>query len=242
MNIASSERVALEAALSRIQIDLGPQFSDKLLGHLHLLIEKNKVLNLTRIESLEQGIILHLEDSLAVYPEFQRYQGRFCDIGTGGGFPGLPLGIVSGAPGVLLDSVKKKAAAVQGFIDELGLSSQLEALGLRSEELALEQPESFDVVVARAVSSLNVVEELATPLLKPDGVLIAMRGTESEDQLEYASHAATKLGLSLESSRKSTVGPADTSVSRSVYVYRKTGESQIKLPRRPGMATKKPLV
>lgn len=166
--------------------------------------------------------------------------GRFCDIGTGGGFPGLPLGILSQRPGILLDSVKKKAAAVQSFIDRMELGN-LQAKGMRSEELALKEGASFETVVARAVSSLSVVEELATPLLSMGGQLIAMRGTESQEQIDAGMRAAEKLGLSLVSTREFSIGDEKSRYKRSIFVFEKTRESRVKVPRRPGMAVKHPL-
>jgi 16S rRNA (guanine527-N7)-methyltransferase len=239
VNEINNTRAALDAALSRLNLDVDQSKRDLLLRHLALLFEKNRVLNLTRIDSLEDAVVLHIEDSLSIYPEFQKTEGRFCDIGTGGGFPGLPLGIVSGRPGILLDSVKKKAKAVDEFINALGLSGTLQSRGMRSEELALEMPASFSCVVARAVSSLAAVEELACPLLEFGGSLIAMRGTEIAEDLEAASAAADVLGLELVEQRSFSIG--DGRASRSVYRYQRVRESQKKLPRRPGMAQKKPL-
>lgn len=233
------ERAALDAALSRLGVSLDGEKTSLLLRHLHLLEAKNKELNLTRITSLEDAIVLHIEDSLSVLQEFEHSNGLFCDIGTGGGFPGIPLGIATGRKGVLLDSVKKKARAVQEFIEELGLSDQLRACGLRSEELAMSQSEAFDTVVARAVSSLPAVEELATPLLSYGGQLVAMRGTETPEQLGSAQRASDKLGLELVSKRELAIG--EDGIHRSVYVYKRVREPQVKLPRRPGMAQKKPL-
>ena len=139
----------------------------KIQAYLDLVIEKNKELNLTRIETREKGMLLHIEDSLSCIDEFTSQDGLFLDIGTGGGFPGVPLAIASGRTGVLIDSVQKKARAVQEMIDELNLSNMIQVRGIRSEELALEVGEKFHTVIARAVSSLPTVLELATPLLVP---------------------------------------------------------------------------
>lgn len=231
-------RAALAAALSRLGLECSSLQQDKMLKHLDLLIQKNNDLNLTRITSLEDAVVLHIEDSLSVYEEFNHSRGLFCDIGTGGGFPGIPLGVVSERPGVLLDSVKKKAIAVQEFIDALRMNEQLKAVGMRSEELAVEQSGRFETVVARAVSSLAAVEELAAPLLRFKGRLVAMRGIESNDDEKMAQTASEKLGLELVSSRIFHIGSG--MYQRSVYVYEKVAEPSVKLPRRPGMAQKRP--
>lgn len=237
--ITSHEGAALDAALSRLDITVENDEKLLLMLHLRLLENTNKRMNLTRIVDFEQAITYHIEDSLAVLPEFSDREGRFCDIGTGGGFPGIPLAIVSGRPGVLIDSVKKKATAVQEFIVQLGLQDRLEARGLRSEELSRESPHSFDTVVARAVSSLPSVEELATPLLRQGGRLVALRGHEDDESIEASLRAAEILGLELVSQREYSVG-ADEAY-RSVFVFERSGNSSIAVPRRVGLAQKRPL-
>jgi 16S rRNA (guanine527-N7)-methyltransferase len=239
MKHTSEERAAVDAALLRLKLDFNEDITNKLITNLKLVIEKNKVLNLTRIDSFEDAVVLHLEDSLSIYPEFMHSSGEFCDIGTGGGFPGLPLAIASGRKGILLDSVKKKAMAVQEFVEELSLTGQVQALGMRSEELCAERFGEFDTVVARAVDKLSVVEEYASPLLASGGYLIAMRGTESLEDEKAAQIASEQLGLQMIEKRAFSLGPDE--VARSVYVFEKNGSPSIKLPRRPGMAHKKPL-
>ena len=239
MKHTSEERAAVDAALLRLKLDFNEDITDKLITTLKLVIEKNKVLNLTRIDSFEDAVVLHLEDSLSIYPEFMHSSGEFCDIGTGGGFPGLPLAIASGRKGILLDSVKKKALAVQEFVEEVSLTGQVQALGMRSEELCAECFGEFDTVVARAVDKLSVVEEYASPLLASGGHLIAMRGTESLGDEKAAQIASEQLGLQMIEKRAFSLGPDE--VARSVYVFEKNGSPSIKLPRRPGMAHKKPL-
>lgn len=230
----------LDVVLDRLDLTFGKGIKEKLLMHLDLVIEKNKTLNLTRVDSLEEALILHIEDSLSVYKEFSQVPGNYIDIGTGAGFPGIPLGIATGKSGVLLDSVKKKAKAVDEFLDQLDLKPQLSTCGLRSEELAQERSESFDLVIARAVSSLPAVEELATPLLKQGGTLIAMRAIDEPQVLRKAEEAGKLLGLKLIVRRAFEIG--EGKYSRSVCVFKKIGKSKLKLPRHPGYASKRPLV
>lgn len=183
-------------------------------------------------------MLLHIEDSLSCIDEFTSQEGPFLDIGTGGGFPGVPLAIASGRTGVLIDSVQKKARAVQEMIDELNLSNMIQARGIRSEELALEVGEKFHTVIARAVSSLPTVLELATPLLVFHGEFIALRGKEDERSIEEGNRIAEKLGLEMISSRHLYIGET---YERNILVFKKVGKPTIKLPRRNGMAQKKPL-
>ncbi len=211
---------------------------EKIRAYLELVIEKNKELNLTRIDTKEKGMLLHIEDSLSCLEEFKRQEGEFLDIGTGGGFPGVPLAIATGRTGVLIDSVQKKARAVQEMIEKLELENQIQARGIRSEELALEKGEEFTTVVARAVSSLPAVMELATPLLVPGGELIALRGKKDEVDLEDINHIADKLGLELISRRHIYISET---YERTIYVFKKVSQTSIKLPRRKGIAQKRPL-
>ena len=203
----------------------------KIQAYLDLVIEKNKELNLTRIETREKGMLLHIEDSLSCIDEFTSQDGLFLDIGTGGGFPGVPLAIASGRTGVLIDSVQKKARAVQEMIDELNLSNVIQVRGIRSEELALEVGEKFHTVIARAVSSLPTV-------LVSHGEFIALRGKEDERSIEEGNRIAKKLGLEMISSRHLYIGET---YERNILVFKKVGKPTIKLPRRNGMAQKKPL-
>lgn len=211
---------------------------EKALEYLDLVIKKNKELNLTRIDTKEKGILLHLEDSLSCLDEFNRKDGEFIDIGTGGGFPGVPLAIATGRKGILIDSVKKKARAVQEMVDEIELGDQIQAIGIRSEELAEQEGERFDTAVLRAVSSLPVVLELAAPLVRFDGEIIALRGRETEESIDEARVVAQKLGFEIVSDRETKIGDE---YDRRIIVFQKTGESEIKLPRRSGMAQKRPL-
>lgn len=233
-----SKRAALDAALSRLNLNLNKEQIELLEKHLELVIQKNQVLNLTRITNWEEAVILHIEDSLSIYKEFSQIDGDYIDIGTGAGFPGIPLAIATGKSGVLLDSIKKKASAVQEFINELGLDKQITAYGIRSEEFCKEHAGEFKIVTARAVSSMPVVLELATPLLQNDGYVIAMRSEDSDDDIREAIAVAELFGLQFETRREFYIGEEE--YKRSVCVFHKVSDSKVKLPRRPGIATKKP--
>ena len=232
-------RAALDAALLRLNMDLPEEKRLLLLDHLALVINKNHELNLTRITTPEEAIILHIEDSLSIYKEFSQRNGAFCDVGTGAGYPGIPLGIVSERYGVLIDSVKKKARATQDFVDMLGLNSKLTVRGVRSEELCKDRGKSIDTVVMRAVSSLASLEEIASPLLKMGGQLVAMKGIISDNEYEQARRASRPLGMELVSYDEFTIG--DGTYERSVVVFEKIDKPHVKLPRNPGMAQRHPL-
>lgn len=218
--------------------NLSKDKQEKILEYLDLVIDKNKELNLTRIDTRDKGILLHVEDSLSCLPEFQEQNGLFLDIGTGGGFPGVPLAVASNRPGVLIDSVQKKAKAVRGLTNTLGLSNQIEVLGCRSEELARERPNAFETVIMRAVDAIPSALELAAPLVCDGGLVILMKAQEPQESIEASKAVAIRLGLEFMSQRNIKL---NDEFDRCILVYKKVSEPEIKLPRRNGMAHKKPL-
>ena len=232
----------LAAYLDSYGIPVKQQQLELLLTHLDLVVEKNKVLNLTRIVEARDAIIRHCVDSLlllATLPSCAE-QRRFLDIGTGAGFPGIPLGIMTDDLGVLIDSVTKKSKAVDEFIGQLGLSDRLVARSIRAEELALEEPASFDYVVARAVADLATLVEYASPLLKNDGYLIVSKANIDEQELRRGMKTADLVGLQRVS--RETFELPNGQGHRETYLFQKKNPSKVRLPRKPGMAKHKPLV
>ncbi|MDO5106672.1 MAG: 16S rRNA (guanine(527)-N(7))-methyltransferase RsmG [Coriobacteriaceae bacterium] len=212
-----------------------------LLKHLGLVIETNKTTNLTRIDTFGDGIYLHLIDSVICSQSIAAlpHHGRILDLGTGGGFPGIPLAVMLGSNVTLLDSIGKKVSAVASFIHELGLDDRCQAICSRSEELALMQPSSFDVVVARAVAQTNVLVEYAAPLLNDGGTLCTWKANIDDAELVAAERAADICGMRIVS-RETYELPKGYGHREIIYIE-KNGEPKIKLPRRNGMATKRPL-
>lgn len=182
--------------------------------HLELVIEENKVTNLTRIVDWESAQILHVEDSLAGLPEVQEaMEGPYLDMGSGAGFPGIPLAIMTGRETLLADSVGKKTRALDSFAVELGIDDIVSTYHGRIEDLALQQPNRFSLITARALSSLASL-------------------------LEHAQAVARKLGMEFVSSRGFTLSDGET--SRAIIVFKKRCNPSMRLPRRVGMAQKKP--
>lgn len=207
--------------------------------HIRLIIEANKVTNLTRIQNFESAQVLHVEDSLVALPEIlDAPQGCYADIGTGGGFPGIPLAIMTGRTTLLVDSVKKKTQILDEVIQQLGLSSQVSTFGGRTEELALQNPQSYAVITARALSSLPSLLELSAPLLQRNGWLICYKARPEEQEIAWAQSLEDKLGMRL--IRQRNVVLSDLETERVIFVFEKVADPQVKLPRRPGMAQKRP--
>lgn len=240
----SENRALLERYLASYQITSYDKQCQLLLQHLDLVVEKNKVINLTRITEDREAIIRHVVDSLLLLRQVQLVASdsektRFVDVGTGGGFPGIPLGVMTSCQGLLIDSVGKKVNAVNEFIDKLGLSTQLSARQVRAEELAKGERSSFDIVTARAVADLGVLVEYASPLLKRGGKLIVSKAQIKDEEIERGSKTAKIVGLSLVS-RETFELPEDQG-HREILTYVHDRKSSIKLPRATGLAKKKPL-
>ena len=208
-------------------------------SHLELVIKENKTTNLTRIIDWDSAQILHVEDSLVGLPEINKAQnGRYLDMGTGAGFPGIPVAIMTGRETVLADSVGKKTKALDRIILELELSSYVSTFNGHIEDVALHSPQSFSVITARALSSLSSLLELASPLLIKEGLLICYKSQEITDELAHAIDVSEKLGFKFLSQRNTTL--SDGATDRSIIVFQKYKNASVKLPRRVGMAQKKP--
>ena len=204
------------------------------------ILEANKVTNLTRITDGEQARLLHIEDSLVGLPEVNEAPtGLYGDLGSGGGFPGVPLALATGRKTLLVDSVKKKMAIVQSALDDLSLSEQISTSSERIEDLPLEYKEKFAVLTARALSKLVSLIELASPLLKNGGRLVCYKAQLSSEELEEALAVQDLVGMKMISQREICLSDGET--TRTIVVFEKIGKSRIKLPRRIGLAQKQPL-
>lgn len=214
--------------------------SDLMRQYLSLILEANKVTNLTRITSVDEAELLHIEDSLVGLPEVtDSPEGLYGDLGSGGGFPGVPLALASGRQTLLVDSVKKKMSLVQQVLDELSLSDQISTYSGRIEELAQQQPRAFAVLTARALSRLVALLELASPLLQKGGRLICYKANIADEELKEARSVESLLGMRLVSCREALL--SDNETHRTILVFEKVGKAQLKLPRRVGMAQNNPL-
>ena len=188
----------------------------------------------------ERAWQVHVVDSLTgLEVTGLRAAGRIADVGAGAGFPGLVLAVALPQAQVdLIESVGRKCEFIDRAAKEAGIHNA-SVRNLRSEDLALgEGREAYDAVTARAVGRLSTLAELASPLLKPDGVLVAWKGRrdgDEEQQLRSASEA-----LAMEPRQVLDVGDRAGSTHRHLHVIRKAGPTPADLPRRPGMAKKRP--
>ena len=205
--------------------------------HLELVLEANKKTNITRISSWDEGLVLHVQDSLLCLEELLKApDGWYADIGTGAGYPGIPLAIETGRKTLLVDSVGKKTAILDSFIGELGLD-QVSTYTGRIEDLAREHPYEFAAITARALAQLSVLMELAAPLLQLGGRLICYKANLKPSELDHALSLQDTVGLELVSDRSFVLDD----YQRRIVTFEKVKRESIQLPRRTGLAQKRPL-
>ncbi|MDO5042824.1 MAG: 16S rRNA (guanine(527)-N(7))-methyltransferase RsmG [Slackia sp.] len=220
-------------------IDIDGDQEGLLMKDLHAIMKINETMNLTRILSEEGGIVLHLEDSLTGLPFVEKApDGAYADLGTGGGFPGMPLCIMTRRPTLLVDSVQKKVRALQGVAQELGLEDKVDVYAGRIEDLGRERAGEFSVLTARALSALGSLMELASPLLRRGGILLCYKAQPSEEEVACALGIQEMVGMTLKERRDFSLSDGST---RCMFVFEKTSKPRVKLPRRVGLAQKDPL-
>jgi 16S rRNA (guanine527-N7)-methyltransferase len=203
------------------------------------VLAANNALNLTRISDPGNAVRLHLLDSLAALPEVGAAPaGRMLDIGTGGGFPGVPMAIASGRDAVLLDSVAKKAAAVEEVLRAVGLPG-IEIVSQRAEAYACEAAGGFAVVLARAVAPLPSLLELGAPFLCESGRLVLLKGRPTDEEIGAGDRVARIVGVQRSGARAFSI--PDSGERRTVLTYERIGRSSVALPRRDGLAQRRPL-
>jgi 16S rRNA (guanine527-N7)-methyltransferase len=206
-----------------------------------LLLEKNQVMNLTAIREEDKVARLHMLDCAALL-NFAQFEGKtLIDVGTGAGFPGLPLKIlVPSLEVTLLDSLGKRVDWLNEVIAQLGLTG-IRAIHARAEEQALEKSfrDSFDFATARAVAELRLLTELCLPYVKVGGQFLAMKSVDSQEEVEAAAHAVKLLGGRVRESQNYPVPGAG--VSHRVVLIEKVAPTLKGYPRRWAKLQKDPL-
>jgi len=217
---------------------LDPQAREAARTILDLLaVERASV---TSVADPERAWRVHVADSLTgLEVEELLEAGRIADIGSGAGFPGLVLALALPQAEVdAIESVGRKCDFIARAIDAAEIANA-NVLHARSEEIAGgERRETYDVVTARAVGRLSTLAELAAPLLREDGVLVAWKGKRDADEEAQLERASEQLAMQPE--RILDVGSRAGSKHRHIHVIRKSGPTPSSLPRRPGMAKKRP--
>lgn len=206
------------------------------------ILEVNKIHNLTAIRDVPGVITKHFADSLTIAPHIQA-NATIIDVGTGGGFPTLPLAVARPDLKITaIDSTAKKITHVQSTAHLFGLDN-VSAMTGRAEELAqTKMRESFDYATARAVSELRILCEITLPFVKVGGYLIAMKGSSGQKELEDAKNAIQKLGGVLESEKHlALIDENDNSEERYLFLIKKVAHTPQNFPRQYSQILKKPL-
>lgn len=208
--------------------------------YMKLLLEWNNKINLTAITDENNVIIKHFVDSCSIL-KFLDDNLKVIDVGTGAGFPGLPLKIVKDSLNItLVDSLNKRINFLNEIKDELELDG-IETVHARAEDIGIDNKyrEKYDVAVSRAVAELRVLVEYLLPLVKLGGRVIAMKGPNIDEEIENAKKAINILGGKIEKIENLKLG--DTDNSRTIIVIKKIKNTDLKYPRKVGLPRKNPL-
>jgi len=212
--------------------------------YYELLIEWNQVMNLTAITEMEEVITKHFVDSLSIvkaFGELADQERSVIDIGTGAGFPGIPLKIVFPELDVtLLDSLNKRVKFLNQVIDELNLT-RINAIHGRAEDIGnnILYREAFDLCVSRAVANISTLSEYCLPLVKVGGLFISYKSGKIEEELESGKHAIFLLGGKLRETCLFKL--PGNEAERSLIIIDKKEKTGKKYPRKAGLPSKEPL-
>lgn len=232
-------------ALSQKGIELNDTQKEQFETYFHELVETNKVMNLTTITEKEQVYLKHFYDSLILdFFDSALISDNIsiCDVGSGAGFPSIPLKIVNPNLKVtIIDSLNKRINFLNGLVQKLNLQDVNLVHG-RAEELGQNKQyrEKFDLVTARAVASMTVLTELCLPFVKKGGQFIAMKADKADDELDEANYAIALLGGKVDKQDAFEL-PNEAGLRNLIFVN-KTKETPNKYPRKPGTPSRKPLV
>lgn len=212
----------------------------KFYDYMNLLVEWNKKINLTAITEEKDIILKHFVDSLTVL-KYIKENKSIVDVGTGAGFPGIPLAIMNDSLKItLVDSLNKRINFLNEVCSKIKLKNT-KAIHSRAEEFGQDNNyrESYDVAISRAVANLTVLSEYLLPLVKVGGKIICMKGPDIEEELKQAKSAIDILGGKFERCDNFCLPKSD--ISRNIIIINKIKETPKKYPRKAGTPAKTPL-
>ena len=226
--------------LEELSIMFNEEQYKKFYKYMNLLLEWNEKINLTAITNKEDIILKHFIDSLTISKYIDK-NSKLIDVGTGAGFPGIPIKIYRDDLEItLLDSLNKRINFLNEVIKELKLEN-IVAIHGRAEEIGRNKKyrEYFDVATSRAVANLSTLSEYLVPFVKEDGIIISMKGDNIEEEQEEAKRAIKVLGAKIKKIDKFELPKSD--IKRSLVILKKVEKTPIKYPRKPGTPAKEPI-
>ena len=226
---------------NKIGIELAEKNMEQFYNYMNLLLEWNEKINLTAITEPNDIILKHFIDSVTIN-KYLSGKNKIIDIGTGAGFPGIPLKILNEEKEfTLVDSLNKRISFLNEVRNKLDLE-KINCMHARVEEMARNKQfrEKFDVITSRAVARLNVLAEYMLPFIEIGGICICMKGSEIEDELEEAKKAIKVLGGEIEKVEYFCLG--DTDMERNIVVIKKVSSTPNQYPRKAGTPAKQPIV
>ena len=232
----------LKRKSEQLEVELTEQQLEQFKTYYEMLIEKNKVMNLTAITEKDEVIDKHFIDSISLNKAVDTTKPlKILDLGTGAGFPGIPLKIAyPNLKITLLDSLNKRIKFLQEVIDELGLQ-EIEGIHGRAEDFA-KQPayrEQYDLCVSRAVANLATLSEYCLPYVKEGGCFISYKSGAVEEEVNQSKEAITELGGRIKEVIAFTLPKTD--IERTFVVIEKVKKTPKKYPRKAGLPSKEPL-
>lgn len=227
--------------LSKWYFSISDEQVKKLDIFYEMLIEKNKVMNLTTITEFGEVIVKHFADSLSICKVMPNDITNVCDLGTGAGFPGIPMAIAY--PNInftLIDSLNKRIKFLQEVVYALGLDNVSLVHG-RAEETGRNKlyREQYDLVVSRAVANISTLAEYCLPLVKLNGYFISFKSGEVDEEIKLSGSAISKLGGSLNEPVYFSL--PETDINRSFIIIDKVKVTPKTYPRKAGTPSKEPL-
>lgn len=233
---------SLEKGCKELGLDLSDRQVVQFVKFYELLVEWNKVMNLTGITEYEEVISKHFLDSLLMVKAYDINQAdSIIDIGTGAGFPGIPLKIVFPEKKfVLLDSLGKRIKFLDAVVDNLGLQ-QIELIHGRAEDYAKKEEyrEQFDLAVSRAVANLSSLSEYCIPFVKLGGAFVPYKSGSIDEELKQSEKAVSILGGKRMACKELLL--PDTDITRTFILIEKVKHTSKKYPRKAGLPAKEPL-
>ncbi len=230
--------------LREFHIEISEEKKDQFLDYYKLLTEWNSFMNLTAITEFEEVMKKHFVDSVSLikaFPDLAEKRYTVMDVGTGAGFPGIPLKIVFPHHKiVLLDSLNKRVSFLNEVIDKLGLS-EIEAFHGRAEDYARKKEfrENFDICLSRAVANLSTLSEYCLPFVKKGGYFVSYKSEKISEEFENAKNAIMALGGAYEKQVEFYL--PDSDIYRNLFMIRKVNNTSLKYPRKAGLPSKEPI-